>query len=194
LDCGLSGAGAGTFEFFFDVTSMLESLQDAGWTSDESMDSQALSRKYNHRSVSAARMFNSVSVSVPQVMNKKNSQEPFSLIPSYDKWRSNNGRTGMVESIRKNLQLWESRTDSLLTNRFSTSSKKDVLLLARNLMRKSMVFWVALCNWIDEFYTKLTAKIEAQKPGSDASLAERKEYESTLAAVREKAWQLILDV
>jgi hypothetical protein len=99
VDC--VGPAAGTFEFFFDVTSMLESLQDAGRISDESMDSQALSPKANHRSVIAARMLNSFSVSVPQVMNKKNSQEPFSLIPSYDKWRSNNGRTGMVESIRK---------------------------------------------------------------------------------------------
>jgi hypothetical protein len=158
------------------------------------MDSQALSRKANHRSVSAARMLNSFSISVPQVMNKKNSQKPFSLIPSYAKWRSNNGRTGMVESIRKKLQLWESRTDSLLTNLFSTSSRKDVLLLARNLMRKSMSFWVALCNWIDEFYTKLTAKTEAQKPGSDASLAERKEYDSTLASVQEEAWRLVIDV
>jgi hypothetical protein len=192
VDC--VGPAAGTFEFFFDVTSMLESLQDAGRTSDEYMDSQALSRKANHRSVSAARMLNSFSASVPQVMNKKNSQEYFSLIPSYEKWRSNNGRTGMVESIRKNLQLWESRTDSLLTNRFSMSSRKDVLLLARNLMRKSMSFWVALCNWIDEFYTKLTAKTEAQKPGSDASLAERREYNSTLASVREEAWRLVIDV
>jgi hypothetical protein len=99
VDC--VGPAAGTFAFFFDVTSMLESLQDAGRTSDESMDSQALSRKANHRSVSAARMLNSFSVSVPQLMNKKNIQEPFSLIPSYEKWRSNNGRTGMVESIRK---------------------------------------------------------------------------------------------
>jgi hypothetical protein len=36
------GPSAGTYEFFFDITSMLESLQDSGRTSDEAMDSQAL--------------------------------------------------------------------------------------------------------------------------------------------------------
>jgi hypothetical protein len=48
------GPASGTYEFFFDVTSMLESLQDSGQTSDETMDSEAISRKANHRSVSAA--------------------------------------------------------------------------------------------------------------------------------------------
>jgi hypothetical protein len=61
-------------------------------------------------------------------------------------------------------------------------------------MRKSMTFWSALCNWIDEFYGKLTSKTEAQKPGGDASLTERKEYDSTLDSVREEAWKLVLNV
>jgi hypothetical protein len=49
VDC--VGPASGTCEFF-DVTSMLESLQDSGWASDnkERMDSQALSHKANHRS------------------------------------------------------------------------------------------------------------------------------------------------
>lgn len=61
-------------------------------------------------------------------------------------------------------------------------------------MMKSMTFWSSLCNWIDEFYGKLTSKTEAQKPGGDASLTERKEYGSTLALVREEAWRLVLNI
>jgi hypothetical protein len=171
---------------------MLESLQDSGRTSDEAMDSQALSRKVNHRSVSAARMLNSFQVNVPQVMNKKNNPDPFSVVPNYSKWKSNDGRTGLVETIRKSLLLWQTRTDAMVSTRFA--GKREVLLLARSLMRKSMAFWTALCNWIDEFYGKLTSKTEAQKPGGDASLAERKEYDATLASVREEAWRLVVDV
>jgi hypothetical protein len=180
-----AGPGSGTYEFFFDVTSMLESLQDSGRTSDEAMDSQALSRKANHRSVSAARMLNSFQVNVPQVMNKKNNPDPFSVVPNYSKWKSNDGRTGLVETIRKSLLLWQTRTDAMVSTRFA--GKWEVLLLARSRMRKSMAFWTALCNWIDEFYGKLTSKTEAQKPGGDASLAERKEYDATLASVCEEA-------
>jgi hypothetical protein len=158
------------------------------------MDSQALSRKANHRSVSAARTINPFGVSVPQVMNKKNNQEPFSLVPAYQKWKSNDGRSGLVESIRKSLQLWETRTDAMIVTRFLSSDKRAALLLARSLMMKSMTFWSSLCNWIDEFYGKLTSKTEAQKPGGDVSLAERKEHDSTIASVREEAWRLVLNV
>jgi hypothetical protein len=42
------GPGPVTYQFIFDVTLMLESLQDAGCLSDEAMDSQAISRKANH--------------------------------------------------------------------------------------------------------------------------------------------------
>jgi hypothetical protein len=188
------GPDPGTYEFFFDVTSMLESLQDAGRSSDEAMDSQAISRKANHRSISAARMLNSFGVSIPQVMNKKNHPEPFSLVQSYDKWKTNDGRSGLVEKIRKALQLWETRTTAMLNSRFASPGKSAALLLARNLMGKSMAFWTSLCNWIDEFYGKLISKTEGQKPGGDASLTERKEYDSTLTSVREEAWRLVINV
>jgi hypothetical protein len=151
-------------------------------------------RLWTLKPVSAARMLNSFGVAVPQVMNKKNNSEPFALAPNYAKWKSNDGRSGLVETIRKALQLWETRTDSMLVNRFATSDRKDVLFLARNLMRKSMYFWSSLCNWIDEFYGKLTSKTETQKPGGDASLAERKEYDATFASVKEEAWRLVLNV
>jgi hypothetical protein len=149
VDC--LGPESGAYEFFFDVTSMLESLQDSGRASDEAMDSQAISRKANHHSVSAARMLNSFGVSVPQVMNKKNNPEPFALVPNYSKWKSNDGRSGLVESIRKQLQSWETRTGAMLSARFASSGKREVLMLARSLMRKSMTFWSSLCNWIDAF-------------------------------------------
>jgi hypothetical protein len=192
VDC--VGLESGTFEFFFDVTSMLESLQDSGRTSDEALDSQALSCEANHCSVRAARMLNSFGVLIPQVMNKKNNSEPFSLMLSCAKWKSNDGRSGLVESIRKSLQLWESRTGATLATRFSTREKRDALSLACYLMRKSMAFWMSLCNWIDEFYGKLISKTEAQKPGSDASLSKRKEYNLTLTSVKEEAWRLVLNV
>jgi hypothetical protein len=51
-----------------------------------------------------------------------------------------------------------------------------------------------LCNWIDEFYGKLISKTEGQKPGGDASLSERKEYDTTIALVQEEAWRLLLNV
>jgi hypothetical protein len=130
---------------------MLEYLQDVGQSSDEALDSQAISRKVNHRLISAARMLNSVRVSVPQVMNRENNPEPFSLVPSHEKWKRNDGRSGLVESICKSLQLWKTQADAMLANRFSTSDRKDVLLLARGLMRKSIPFWASLCKWIDEF-------------------------------------------
>jgi hypothetical protein len=82
----------------------------------------------------------------------------------------------------------------MLVNRFATSDRKDVLFLARNLMRKSMSFWSSLCNWIDEFYGKLISKTEYQKPGGEASLAERKEYDATFSSVKEEAWRLVLNV
>jgi hypothetical protein len=56
-------------------------------------------------------------------------------------------------------------------------------------MRKYMIFWVSLCNWMDKLYGKLTSKAESQKPGSDASLGERKEYDSTLESVKDEAWR-----
>jgi hypothetical protein len=192
VDC--VGPAAGAYEFFFDVTSMLESLQHAGRSSDEKMDSQALSRKANHRSVSAARMLNSFGVSVPQVMNCKNNLEPLSLVPTYAKWKSNDWRSGLVESIRKALQLWETRTESMLANWFATSNKKDVLLLSRSLIQKCVTFWSALCNWIDEFYGKLISKTEAQQPGPEANLNKRKECQVTLASVWEEVWRLVLNV
>jgi hypothetical protein len=76
------GPATGTYAFFFNVTLMLESLQDLGRSSDVALDSQAISRKVNLRSVSAARMLNSFGVSVPQVMNRKNNSKPFSLVPN----------------------------------------------------------------------------------------------------------------
>jgi hypothetical protein len=97
VDC--VGVEPGTYEFFFGVTPMLESLQDSGRTSDETLDSQAISRRAHHHSISAARMLNSFGVSIPQVMNKKNSLEPFSLVATYAKWKSNDNRLGLVESI-----------------------------------------------------------------------------------------------
>ena len=57
-----------------------------------------------------------------------------------------------------------------------------------------MAFWVSLCNWIDNFYTKLISKTEFQRPGGDSSLAERREYDATLASVKEEAWKLVLNV
>jgi hypothetical protein len=44
---------------------------DLVWTSDETVDLQALSRKADYRSVDGARMLNSFGASVPQAMNKK---------------------------------------------------------------------------------------------------------------------------
>ena len=51
-----AGQGSGVYEFFFDATSMLESLQDSRRSSDETLGSQAAARKANHRSVSSSRM------------------------------------------------------------------------------------------------------------------------------------------
>jgi hypothetical protein len=87
------------------------------------LDSQAASRKANHRSVNAARMLNSFGVTVPQIMNKKNSSEPFSLVPDHAKWKSNDGRSGLVETIRKALKLWSTQTAGRLTSRFSSSER-----------------------------------------------------------------------
>jgi hypothetical protein len=193
VDC-VGASSSGIYEFFFDVTSMLESLQDSGRTSDEAMDSQAVLRKANHRSISAARMLKLVWNFGSSSHESKALSEPFSLVPNYAQWKSNDGRSGLVETIRKSFQLWETQTDAMLANRFAMSDKKDVLLLARSLMRKSTTFWSSLCNWIDEFYGKLTSKTETQRPGGDASLAERKEFDSTLSSVKEEAWQLVLNV
>lgn len=122
VDC--VGTESGAYEFFFDVASMLESLQDSGRTSDETMDSQALSRKANHRTVSPATMLNSFGVSVPQVMNKKHKPKPFSLVPSYGKWKSNDGCSGLVKSIRKALQFVENPDWRNVSRSIRTSGQK----------------------------------------------------------------------
>jgi hypothetical protein len=100
----------------------------------------------------ADRMLNSFGVAVSQVMNKKKNPEPFSQVPTYFKWESNDGRSRLVKSIWEQLQLWDTRTGAVLPARFSSSGKGEFLLLAQSLMRKSMTFWASLCNWIDEFY------------------------------------------
>lgn len=97
VDC--VGPETGACRFFFCLVSIVESLQDSGRTSDEVMDSQAISRKANHHSVSAARMLNSFGVLVPQITNKKNNPEPFALVLNCSKWKSNAGRSGLVELI-----------------------------------------------------------------------------------------------
>jgi hypothetical protein len=51
VDCVVTEAR--TYEFFFDVTSMLESLPDSGRSLEEAMDLQALSKKANHHSMNA---------------------------------------------------------------------------------------------------------------------------------------------
>jgi hypothetical protein len=40
----------------------------------------------------------------------------------------------------------------------------------------------------------LISKAEAQKPGGEASLAERKEHASTLESVKDEAWRLVINV
>ena len=137
-------------------------------------------------------MLNSFGILIPQIMNRKNSETAFSQVTSYEKW--NDGYTGLVETIHRKLDLWESRTDGLFEKRFSTDATKIVLNLGQSLMRKSMAFWISLCNWIDKFYTKLISKTEFQGPGGDSSLAERREYDATLASDKEEAWKLVLNV
>jgi hypothetical protein len=127
-------------------------------------------------------------------MNKKNNETAFSQVPRYNKWKSGDGLTGLVETIYKKLELWESRTEGLLANRFSTDAMSSVLQLGQSLMSKWMAFWISLCNWIDKFHTKLISKTEFQRPGGDSSLAERRERDSTSASVKEETWNLVLNV
>ena len=111
---------------------------DSGRLSDETLGSQAAARKANDRSVSSSRMLNSFGILIPQIMNWKNSETAFSQVTSYEKW--NDAYTGLVETIHRKLDLWESRTDGLLENRFSTDATKIVLSFGQSLMRKSMAF------------------------------------------------------
>ena len=78
--------------------------------------------------------------------------------------------------------MWETQKDAMwLSNRFLTSTKQQVLALGRIPMTKSMAFWIALCNWIDKFYSKLISKTEFHTDGGDASLVECNEYDVILS-------------
>jgi hypothetical protein len=174
------GVDACSPDCFYDIVSMLESLQDTSKTSDDLLGSQAGSIKARHKGLSTSRMLNSFSVTIPQVLAKKGSGSEIAAA-SYDKWKSHDGRTGVVEIIRKSMESWRYRTEGTLSGRFSTTSRFKVLMLAPSMMNDSINFWVTLVTWVDNFYNRLVNQAEKDGPGADASLADWKEYDATLA-------------
>ena len=89
---------------FYDIVSMLESLQDSSKTSNGLLGSQAGSIKASdHKRLSTSRMLNSFSFTIPQVLAKKGNGSEI-LAASYDKWKSNDGPTEVVEIIRKSME------------------------------------------------------------------------------------------
>jgi hypothetical protein len=180
-------------DFFYDVVSMLEAIQDSSKTSDEMLGSQAGSIKAGHKGLSASRMLNSFCVTIPQVLGKKGNGSEIAAA-SYDKWKSHDGRTGVVEIVRKSMENWKHRTEGLLNTRFSSTKRFKVLMLARSMMSDSINFWTSLVVWVDSFYNRLVNQAEREGPGGDASLPDRKEYDTNLANSKKEAWKLVVNV
>ena len=187
------GADGCVPDCFYDIVSMLEALQDSSKTSDDLLGSQAGSIKAGHKGLSTSRMLNSFSVTIPQVLAKKGNGSEISAA-SYDKWKSNDGRTGVVEIIRKSMESWKYRTEGVLNGRFSTSRRLKILMLTRKMMNDSVNFWVTLVVWVDDFYNRLINQSERAGPGSEASVADRKEYDATILESKKEAWHLIIKV
>jgi hypothetical protein len=187
------GKDVGFPDYFYDVISMLEALQDSSKTSDDLLGSQAGSIKAGHRGLSASRMLNSFSVTIPQVLAKKGSGTEISAL-TYEKWKSHDGRTGVVEIVRKAMDSWRYRTEGLLNSRFSSPARGKVLMLARTMMNDSINFWVTFVVWVDSFYNRLVNQAEKGGPGGEASLADRKEYDLTLTNIKKEAWNLVTSV
>jgi hypothetical protein len=184
------GRDVGFPDYFFDVISMLEALQDSSKMSDDLLGSQAGSIKAGHKGLSASRMLNSFSVTIPQVLAKKGSGTEIVAL-SYDKWKSHDGRTGVVEIIRKAMESWRHRTEGMFNSRFSSAARGKVLMLARSMMNDSINFLVTFVVWVDSFYNRLVNQAEQGGPGGDASLADRKEYDVTLTNKKMEAWNLV---
>jgi hypothetical protein len=187
------GKDVGFPDYFYDIISMLEALQDSSKTSDDLLGSQAGSIKAGHRGLSASRMLNSFSVTIPQVLAKKGSGTEISAL-TYEKWKSHDGRTGVVEIVRKAMDSWRYRTEGLLNSRFSSPARGKVLMLARTMMNDSINFWVTFVVWVDSFYNRLVNQAEKGGPGGEASLADRKEYDLTLTNIKKEAWNLVTSV
>jgi hypothetical protein len=48
--------------------------------------------------------------------------------------------------------------------------------------------------WVDGFYNRLVRQAEREGPGGEASIADRKEYDTTLASLKKEAWKLVINV
>jgi hypothetical protein len=172
---------------------MLEALQDSSKTSDDLLGSQAGSIKAGHKGLSTSRMLNFFSVTIPQVLAKKGNGSEIAAA-AYDKWKSHDGRTGVVEVIRKSMESWKYRTEGVLNGRFSTGHQFKFLMLTRGMMNDSANFWVTLVIWVDDFYNRLINQVERAGPGPEASVLDRKEYDATLLESKKEAWNLIVKV
>jgi hypothetical protein len=75
-----------------------------------------------------------------------------------------------------------------------TRRVKAALMLARSMMTDSINFWTSLVVWVDSFYNRLVNQAEREGPGGNASLADRKEYDTTLTNLRGEAWKLVVNV
>jgi hypothetical protein len=160
-------------DFFYDVVSMLEAIQDSSKTSDEMLGSQAGSIKAGHKGLSASRMLNSFCVTVPQVLAKKgNGTEIYAA--SYDKWKSHDGRTGVVEAVRKSVENWRHRTESLHNTRFSSSKQFKALIVARTMMNESINFWTSMVVWADSFYNCLVNQAKKKWAGRRCESCQQK--------------------
>jgi hypothetical protein len=132
------GTLTGFPDHFFDLVSMVEAIQDASKSSDKLLAVQAGSIKAGHKGLGASRMLNSFSVTIPQVLAKTIDGGTEIYAVTYEKWRSRDGCTGVVEVIRKAMDDWKLRTDAVLGTRYSSHSRQKALMLARNMMNDSI--------------------------------------------------------
>ena len=62
------------------------------------------------------------------------------------------------------------------------------------MMNDSVNFWCSLVVWVDDFYNRLINEAKRGGPGSEASVSDCKEYNTTLLESKKEAWSLIIKV
>ena len=182
-------ASEGVIDVWFDVVSMLETLQDVSRGTNEQMDSQSRAKKGGHDSLLAGRVVNSFATTIPEVFTKTNG-DPFSKIGSFKEWNGRDGRTGLVPRVKKLIDIWKPQQLARIKTRLT--GKPEAALLARELLNKAINFWTDLATWVDEFYARLTSR-EGSLP-TGGSVAERKLVEESIKDAREEAWKLIVKI
>jgi len=185
--------GQGLWDLFFDVTSMLETLQDISKGSTDYMTINGVAAKAGDESLIAGRMLGSFATTVPDLFNhKKTLTVPFSRLTDYKAWDARDNRKGLVPDVKKRLLQWKAQHLQRINTRLRSFPKAREL--AREMLQDSITFWQELVSWIEQFYGRLTSNEEEFGLNEANTQAERRAAEAAIAHSRGEAWDLIIKI